>query len=101
MGHNTKYEVDFDVEEYLEKTDPEKKALQQKERIQVLVNKILRWLTQEGRPIDVEDVYEDLDKVMAEYMSKVKNGNPLNREQMEELNSMYNTYNNDARSRDA
>lgn len=91
-SYATKYEVSFDVDEYLDKMDPEKKAKRQRERMDVLVDSILEWMAEEGRSVDVDGVREDLDHVLVEYMAKVKNGNPLGREQMEELNRIYNRY---------
>lgn len=91
-SYTKKYEVSFDIDEYLDKTDPEKKALRQRERLDVLADSILKWMAEEGRPIDVDGVREDLDQVLVEYMAKVKNGNPLGREQMEELNRIYDRY---------
>lgn len=90
-----KFEVSLDIESYLDGTDPEQKARRQARRVRVLADSILEWVLEEGDRSDVIGAREDLETALAKLMPKALGGTPLEREEMEELNDIYDKYNSD------
>lgn len=89
---NTKYQVDFDVDAYLEENDPATTAAKQKKYAHKCVRKILDWLVEEGRRVDVAEANEDLDTLYADYIGKLRRDKPLSRSELEDLNDYYAKY---------
>jgi hypothetical protein len=76
----------------MEDRSPENIAKMQLERVDVLVNQMLEWLSETGEKIDVDNIKTHLDDIYTNHVSKLQRGKPLDKSELRQLNSIYSKY---------